>query len=187
MGVLTDDHLTWKEHIIAIQNTVSKNLVLQYRARRVLDSTALKYLYFSFIHSYLNYGITISASTSRTKLKKPASKQKQTLWIVNNEFTDIREIMVRMKVLNKHKLNIYQILNFMFKIKTNTAPCIFENQFTEIQHKYSTRFIKNSFVESQLVYSQTKFSVSSRRPQLWNKLLDQQQKSLDRETFFKKQ
>ena len=95
--------------------------------------------------------------------------------------------MVRMKVLNKHKLNIYQILNFMFKIKTNTAPCIFENQFTEIQHKYSTRFIKNSFVESQLVYSQTKFSASSRRPQLWNKLLDQQQKSLDRETFFKKQ
>ena len=92
-----------------------------------------------------------------------------------------------MKVFNKHKLNIYQILNFMFKIKTNTAPCIFENQFTEIQHQYSTRFIKNSFVESQLVYSQTKFSVSSRRPQLWNKLLDQQHKSLDRETFFKKQ
>ena len=79
LGVLTDDHLTWKEHIIAIQNTVSKNLVLLYRARRVLDSTALKYLYFSFIHSYLNYGIAISASTSRTKLKKPASKQKQIL------------------------------------------------------------------------------------------------------------
>ena len=90
--------------------------------------------------------------------------------------------MVRMKVLNIYKLNIYQILNFMFKIKTNTAPCIFENQFTEIQHQYSTRFSKNSFVESQLVYSQTKFSVSSRGPRLWN----QQQKSLDRETSFKK-
>ena len=60
-----------------------------------------------------------------------------------------------------------------------------QNQFTEIQHQYSTRFSKNSFVESQLVYSQTKFSVSSRGPRLWNKLLDQQQKSLDRETSFK--
>ena len=67
--------------------------------------------------------------TNTTKLKKLASKQKQVLWIVNNEFTDIREIMVRMKVLNIYKLNIYQILNFMFKIKTNTAPCILENQF----------------------------------------------------------
>ena len=60
----------------------------------------------------------------------------------------------------------------MFKIKTNTVPRIFENQFTEIQHRYSARFSKNSFVESQSVYSQTKFSVSSRGPRLWNKLLD---------------
>ena len=45
---------------------------------------------------------------------------------------------------------------------------------------------KTSFVKSQLVYSQTKYSVSSRGPRLWNKLLDQQQKSLDRETSFKK-
>ena len=49
----------------------------------------------------------------------------------------------------------------MFKIKTKSAPCIFENQFTEIQHQYSTRFSKNNFVESQLAYSQTKFSVLS--------------------------
>ena len=91
-----------------------------------------------------------------------------------------------MKVLNIYKLNIYQILNFLFEIKTNAAPCVFESQFTEMEHQYSTRFSKNSFVESQLVCSQTKFSVSSRGPRLWNKLLDQQQKSLDRETCFKK-
>ena len=76
-----------------------------------------------------------------------------TLRVTNNQFTDIREIMVRMKVFNTYKLSIYQILNFMFKIKINTAPCIFENQFTENQHQYSTRFSKNSFIKSQLVYS----------------------------------
>ena len=106
------------------------------------------------------------ASTSTKKLKKLANKQKQALRIVNNEFTDIRGTMVRMIVLNIYKLNIYQILNFMFKLKTNTAPCIFKNQFTEIQHQYSIRFTKNSFVESQLVYSQTKFSVSLRGQRL---------------------
>ena len=56
----------------------------------------------------------------------------------------------------------------------------------EIQHQYSTKFSKNSFVESQLIYYQTKLSVSSQGPRLWNILLDQQQKSLDRKTFFKK-
>ena len=183
MGVLTDEHLTWKEHVAVIENKVSKNIGLLYRSRRVLDSMALKNLHFSYIHSYLNYGNIVWASVSTTKLKKLVSMQKWALRIVNNEFT---EIMIRMKVLNIYKLNIYQIFNFMFKMKTNTAPCIFENQFTEIQHQYSTRFSKNSFVESQLVYSQTKFSVLSWGPRLWNKLLDQQQKFLDRETSFKK-
>ena len=84
------------------------------------------------MHTYLNYGNIVWASTSTSKLKKLASKQKQALRIVNNEFTDIRERMVRMKVLNIYKINIYQILNFMFKIKANIAPCIFENQLTEI-------------------------------------------------------
>ena len=59
--------------------------------------------------------------------------------------------MVTTKVLNIYKLNTYQILNFMFQIKTNTAPCIFENQLKEIQRQYSSRFRRSSFVENQLV------------------------------------
>ena len=105
--MLINEHLTWKEHITVIENKVSKNLGLLYRARRVLDSTA-------FIHSYLNCGNIVWANTA--KLRKLSSKQKQAFRIVNNEFTDIRETMVRMKVLNIYKLSIYQILNFMFKI-----------------------------------------------------------------------
>ena len=90
--------------------------------------------------------------------------------------------MLKMKVLNIYKLNIYQILTFMFKIKTKTVPLVFRTQFKEIQHIYPTRFSKNSFVENQLVYSQTKFPVSSRGPRLWNNILDQQQRS---KTIFK--
>ena len=45
--------------------------------------------------------------------------------------------MVRMKVLNIYKLNIYQILNFMFEIKTNTAVCFLENQLVCNQAKLS--------------------------------------------------
>ena len=48
LGVLTDEHLTWKEHITVIENKVSKNLGLLYRARRVLDSTTLKNMFFLY-------------------------------------------------------------------------------------------------------------------------------------------
>ena len=107
LGVLIDEHLTWKDHITVIENKVSKNVGFLHRAKSVLDSTALKNLYFSFIHSYLNYGNIVWASASTAKLKKLASNQKQALRILNNEFTDIRKIMVRMKVLNIYKHNIY--------------------------------------------------------------------------------
>ena len=185
LGVVIHEHLTWNEHISVIENKISKNLGLLYKAKSMLDVCALKKLYFSFIHSYLNYGNIAWASTTSGKLKKIASKQKQALRIVNNEYADIRKIMLDMKVLNIYKLNIFQVLNFMFKIKANTAPRIFQTQFTEIYHHYPTRFSTNSFVEKQLVYSQTKFSVSSRGPRLWNKILDRQQKALECETSFK--
>ena len=148
-----------------------------YRTRNVRDRKALKICFF-FIHSYLNYGNIVWTSTSKAKLKKTSEKaQKQALRIVNKEYTDIREIVVRKKVLNTYKLKIYQISIFMIKRKTNTIRRIFGSQFMEIYHQCSTRFSKNSFVENQLAYSQTKFLVSLRGPRLWNKLLGQQQKS----------
>ena len=74
----------------------------------------------------------------------------------------------------------------MFNIKTNIAPFIFGNKFTEIQQQYLTRFSKSSCIKNQLVRSQTKFSVLSREPMLLSKLLDQQHKYLNREACFKK-
>ena len=51
-----------------IENKISKNLGLLYKAKRVLNMNALKSLYFSFIHSYLNYGNIVWASVTQTKL-----------------------------------------------------------------------------------------------------------------------
>ena len=104
-----------KEHITVIEKKVSESLGLLHRARKVGDSPALKNLFISFMHSYLNYGNIVWASRSTTKLKKLASKQQQAWRILNDEFTDIRLIMARMRVLNIYKLNIYQILNFSLR------------------------------------------------------------------------
>ena len=80
-----------------------------------------------------------------------------------------------MEVLNIQKLNIYQILTSMFKIKTNTALHVCQTQFTDIQHQYSTRLSKNSPLENQLVYSYTEFSVSPQGSRLWCNFLDHEQ------------
>ena len=55
--------------------------------------------------------------------------------------------MEEMRVLIICKLNIWQVLTFMFKIKQNIAPVAFRNDFRETSHQYHTEFSQSKFVE----------------------------------------
>ena len=56
LGIMVDENLPWNEHIHILENTFSKNIGLLYRAKPYLDKNTMVTLYFSFFHSYLNYG-----------------------------------------------------------------------------------------------------------------------------------
>ena len=79
LGVLVDENITWVDHITTAENELSKNIGLLYKAKNYLNKKPLVNLYYSIIDSYLNYGNVAWCSTSITKLKKLASKQKQAL------------------------------------------------------------------------------------------------------------
>ena len=80
--------------------------------------------------------------------------------------------MEEMKVLNIYKLNIYQVLTFNSKIKRDSGPAAFRNNFREISHRYPTGLGQSNFVESNILSNQTKFAVSSRGRRLWNRILN---------------
>ena len=68
LGVLLDEN--WKEYIKYIENEIAKNTRLMYGAKSFLDKESLLALYYSFIHSYLNYANLVSGRTCWTNLKK---------------------------------------------------------------------------------------------------------------------
>ena len=68
--ILVDEHLSWIDHINTLENKLSKNLGLLYKAKPFLNAKAMESLYFSFFHSYLTYGNIVWCSKSMTKLKK---------------------------------------------------------------------------------------------------------------------
>ena len=68
LGVLLDENITWKKHICSVEKKLAKNIGLLYRAKYFLDESSLKTVYFSYIHSYLNYANIAWASTYQTKL-----------------------------------------------------------------------------------------------------------------------
>ena len=56
-GILLDEHLSWKHPISVVENKVSKNIRILYKAKNIVSKGGLKTLYFfPFVHSYLNYG-----------------------------------------------------------------------------------------------------------------------------------
>ena len=67
---MLDENISWKEHIKTIENKLCKNIDLLCKAKQLLDNESLKNIYFSYIHSYLNYANITWASTNTTKLTK---------------------------------------------------------------------------------------------------------------------
>ena len=82
-----------------------------------------------------------------------------------------------MKVLSIYRLNIYQVLTLIFKIKRDTSLAAFRNDFRKMYYRYPTGFSQINFVEADILPNQTKFNVSSWDPKLWDNLLNQEQKN----------
>ena len=53
LGLLLDENLNWKEHIIYTYNKIAKTLGLLCKARPFLDRDALLALYYSYIETYI--------------------------------------------------------------------------------------------------------------------------------------
>ena len=104
LGVLLDDHLTWTNHINLIENKISKNIGILYKAKNLLNQSSLKHIYFSFIHSYINYATITWSSTYPSRLKRIHSIQKHGSRIIFNKrkHETARPLLKSIGALNTH-------------------------------------------------------------------------------------
>ena len=56
LGIMLDEHTSWNDHIKTVESKLAKNIGLLNRGSYFLNKHSLKKIYFSYIHSYLNYG-----------------------------------------------------------------------------------------------------------------------------------
>ena len=187
LGVQIDENINWTHHITLTENKLAKQLGLLYKAKSFLNRKSMINLYFSFIHTYINYGNIAWASTTKTKLKKIYSQQKQAIKTVFNEdiLSPSKELFNELRTLNIYKLNIFQNLVFIFKTRNGINPDIFSNKFQNIEHKYPTRFSDNNYYVPQTRRNFLRFAISSRAPSLWNKILPRYMKDFDSLPRFK--
>ena len=119
LGVIIDETLTWKNHIEVVENTISKNIGVHYRASHLLDFKNLLKIYFSFIHIYISYANIAWASTFKTKLQGILKKQKHATRITfhANRLDHARPLLKEMKAFNVYQINLILTLRFMHKNK----------------------------------------------------------------------
>ena len=186
LGVMLDEHITWNKHIKTIGKKLAKNIGLLYKARVLLDKESLKTIYFSYIHSYLNYANIAWASTYFTKLKLIHYQQKDAARIVFGEdrLTHSRLLLRSRNALNIYQINIYQHANFMYKFKHSQTPSIFNNVFEKPDHKYPTQFSEINYKQKKCSLTSSKYSISARGPKIWNEFLTKEEKGIQSHSVF---
>ena len=173
LGVFIDENLSWKQHIEILTSKICKSIVILYKSRNVLSKQCLNQLYFSFIHSYVNYAKIAWTSTSKSKLERLYRCQKHAVRVIyhKDQYTHAKPYLTDMKALNIPKLNIFNILCFICKCKQNLDPPVFCNIFT---HTTKTKYALRNEYSIEEPLCQTNFSqyfISYRRPYLWNKIV----------------
>ena len=89
-----------------------------------------------------------------------------------------------LNVLNVYQINLYQHLNFMHKAHNNVAPLIFNDVFKKPSHNYPTNFSHNNFSLKKCSLDSTKYSISFRKPKLWNDFLNTDEKQISSSSLF---
>ena len=107
-----------------ISTKVSKSIDILYGARFIIPRKQLNQLYFSFVHSYLNYANLALSTLYR--------QQKHSIRLLRFKdlFIDSRPLFKTTGALNIYETNIFNILCLMFKYKKKACLKAFKNLFT---------------------------------------------------------
>ena len=89
-----------------------------YKSRNI-SKRLIKQLYFSFIHSYLNYANIAWANTNKSNLISLYRHQKHAIRIIydKDRFAHTTPLFKHAKALTVYEINLFQILSLIFQCK----------------------------------------------------------------------
>ena len=127
LGVLLDEYLSFDHHINMLCNKISKSLYIINRVKNLLPRKSLCTLYFSLVHTHLNYCASIFGCATKTKLKPLVVKQKQAIRVITNSQyrAHTNPLFKELNIMPLNELIVFSQLKFMYKFKNNMLPLSF--------------------------------------------------------------
>ena len=172
-------------HINYIENKISKNIGILFKAKPFLNKKSLLSLYYSYIQLHKLWQCLLGKHL-QNKLEKN-NQQKHALRIIFNKgkFEHTRELFKSSKILNVYKLNIFNTKVFIHKIQGKFAPSIFLPKFRKTSHLYQTRLSHLNYVKLIPKLDKCKYGISYRGPFIWNNFLSTMDKEITDVAKFK--
>ena len=153
LGILMDQHLSWKYQISHISKKVSRGVGILSKLRHFLDSKLLRNIYYCLVYSYLNYGVLAWGSACPTVTNILLTLQKKAVRILTgNQYFQIygeppgplpssNPLFSKLKLLKFDDIYKLNISKFVYSTLCDLSPKVFSEWFTYISdvHPHSTR------------------------------------------------
>ena len=143
LGLIIDEHLSWKPHCNTLANKISRNCGIMNRVKHLLPESTLKTLFHSLIQSYINYGLLLWGGCPDTTTNRIRQIQKQCIRTIKNApwraHTEPR--MKQLKILKMDDQFKLQCLIMTHDIIYKNCPDLFCNKFqlNRDQNNYNLR------------------------------------------------
>ena len=175
LGIITDDHLSFKSHINHLENKISRSVGVIAKLCYYLPYNTLMTLYYTLIQSHLFYALPVWASTYKTYLLKLKKLQNKALRIISK--CPIRSNMTpqyyKFKILKLEDLCNFEIAKFMHKLSYKKLPINFNYYFTCISEvsSHTTRHVSNNDIFSpRVLTSHSQRSIKYVGAKFWNNI-----------------
>ena len=141
VGICIDSHLTWKNHIRAVNKCVRRKVGVLFKLRHCVPQHTLILLYKSFIQSNIMYGIEVWGSTCKSYLNCLLLSQKMAMRAITfSPFrTPSNPLFKKLGVMDVFELHTLSICTFIFDLSKGNLPHDLVEYCQNIQHSYSTR------------------------------------------------
>ena len=111
------------------------------KARRYLDPTIMKTLYYSFVYPYFHYNVEAWGNSYKKYTEPLFRLQKRAVRVIAgaSKNSHSEPLFQQLNILNLEKLHHLSVQMLMFKWYHNSLPDIFDSFFKPVSHRHRTR------------------------------------------------
>ena len=151
LGVLIDQHLSWKPHIDFVSKKISKSVGIIAKARFYLSSQTLMTLYYSLVYPFLTYCNVAWSSTYCSNLNCIYLLQKRLVRLITKAhyLANTAPLFSQLKVLDIFSINSFSVATFMYSYPHNLLRSSFRDFVLSSNqvHQYETRLCSQQSCE----------------------------------------